>query len=59
MWLLTATSWSEGTGEEGGQLGVAVYIKKGIEREELSLKNSHEQVKSLWVIETEAAKEGL
>ena len=29
--------------------GVALYIKKGIECEELSLKNSHEQVESLWV----------
>ncbi|KAK4806761.1 hypothetical protein QYF61_005557 [Mycteria americana] len=29
--------------------GVALYIKKWIECEELSLKNSHKQVKSLWV----------
>jgi len=28
--------------------GVALYIKKSIQCEELSLKNSHEQVKSLW-----------
>jgi len=29
--------------------GVALYIKKLTEYEELSLKNSHEQVKSFWV----------
>ena len=29
--------------------GVALYIKKWIECEELSLKNSHEQAESLWV----------
>ena len=29
--------------------GVAIYIRKGIECEELSLKNSHEQVKSVRV----------
>ncbi|GAB0206445.1 hypothetical protein GRJ2_003110100 [Grus japonensis] len=29
--------------------GVTLYIKKWIECEELSLKNSHEQVESLWV----------
>jgi len=29
--------------------GVALYIKKWIELEELSLKHSHEQVESLWV----------
>ena len=29
--------------------GVALYIKKWIEREELSLKHSHKQVESLWV----------
>ena len=28
---------------------VALYIKKSIQCEELSLKNSHKQVKSLWV----------
>ena len=28
---------------------VALYIKKWIDSEELSLKNSHEQVESLWV----------
>ncbi|PKU35646.1 egf-like repeat and discoidin i-like domain-containing protein 3 [Limosa lapponica baueri] len=33
--------------KEGG--GVALYIKKWLECEELSLKNSHEQVESLWV----------
>jgi len=30
-------------------LGVAIYLRKGIECEELSLKNSHEQVKSVRV----------
>jgi len=29
--------------------GVALYIKKSIRCEELSLKNSHKQVKSLWI----------
>ncbi|KAK4824986.1 hypothetical protein QYF61_022512 [Mycteria americana] len=29
--------------------GIALYIKKWIECEDLSLKNSHEQVESLWV----------
>ena len=56
VWLLMVTCCSEGTqavhrrdrlGRRGG--GVAVYIKERIECEELSLKNSHEQVKCLWV----------
>jgi len=34
-------------GKIGG--GIALYIKKSIQCEELSLKNSHEQVESLWV----------
>jgi len=34
-------------GKRGG--GVALYIKKSIQCEYLSLKNSHEQVESLWV----------
>jgi len=34
-------------GKRGG--GVALYIKKLIQCEELSLKNSHKQVESLWV----------
>ena len=29
--------------------GVAIYIRKEIKGEELSLRNSHEQVESLWV----------
>jgi len=29
--------------------GVALYIKKTLQSEELSLKNSHEQVESLWL----------
>jgi len=33
-------------GMTGG--GIDLYIKKSIQYEELSLKNSHEQVKSLW-----------
>ena len=35
---------------------VALYIKEEIKCEELSLKNGHEQVESLWVTETEATK---
>lgn len=31
------------------QGGAALYIKEGMEYEELSLKNDHDQVKSLWV----------
>jgi len=34
-------------GKRGG--GIALYIKKSIQFEELSLKKSHEQVKTLWV----------
>jgi len=34
-------------GKSGG--GVVLYIKKSIQSEELSLKNSQEQVESLWV----------
>ena len=34
-------------GGRGG--GVALYIKRCTECQELSLKNSHEQAKSLWV----------
>jgi len=29
--------------------GIALYIKKWVQCEELSPKNSHEQVESLWV----------
>ena len=36
--------------------GVALYIKKTLQSEELSLKNSHEQVESLWVRIGEATK---
>ena len=49
VWLSTATSWLGGAGKEGGEEGIAIYIRKWTECEELSLKNSHEQVKSLWV----------
>ena len=38
---------------EGGS--VAIYTRRGTECEELSVKNSHKQVESLWVTETEAA----
>ncbi|PKU45951.1 hypothetical protein llap_3754 [Limosa lapponica baueri] len=47
-----ATGCSEGTGEEGE---AALYIKKWIDSEELSLKNSHKQTESLgkkWVIDS-------
>jgi len=37
----------ERRGKKGG--GIALYIRKSIQCEELSLKNSHEQIKSLWV----------
>jgi len=37
----------DGQGKRGG--GVALYIKKSIKAEELSLKNSHKQVERLWV----------
>lgn len=40
--------------KKGG--GVVIYTRKGIEYEELSLKNTYGQVKSLWVTETEAVK---
>jgi len=49
MWLSMATSCSEGIGKEGKERDIAIYNRKGIECEELSLKNSHEQVESLWV----------
>ena len=44
-------------GRRGG--GAAIYTRKGTECEELSLRNSHEQVKSLWVTVTKAAKGAL
>ena len=48
VWLPVATSHSEGlTFRRQG--GAALYIKEGMEYEELSLKNGHDQVKSLWV----------
>ena len=43
-------------GRRGG--GVAIYIRKGIECEELSLKNSREQVKSLWVTVRDQGSKG-
>jgi len=51
--LSTATGCSEGTGGQRGVEalpgGIALYIKKSIQCEELSLKNSHKPVESLWV----------
>jgi len=38
--------------------GVALYVKKWIEREELSLKNNHEQVEILWVRIGDRGKNG-
>jgi len=38
--------------------GIALYIKNSIQCEELSLKNSHEQVKSLWVRTGDRGKKG-
>jgi len=37
----------EGRGKRGG--GIALYIRKSVQCEELSLNNSHEQVESLWL----------
>jgi len=59
MWQLMTTSCSKGTVEEGGKRLWPLYQKEGIECEEVSLKNDHEQVKSLWVKETEATMEAL
>jgi len=38
--------------------GVALYIKKTLQSEELSLKNNHEQVESLWVRIEERGNKG-
>ncbi|PKU45328.1 rna-directed dna polymerase from mobile element jockey-like [Limosa lapponica baueri] len=51
VWLLMATGCSEGTGEEGGLEALPSTSRNYlIECEELSLKNSHKQADSLWVI---------
>ena len=42
---------------KGGE-GVAIYIRKGIECEELSLKASHDEVESLWVAVRERGSTG-
>ncbi|PKU37428.1 nedd4-binding protein 2-like 2 [Limosa lapponica baueri] len=44
-------------GSRGG--GIALYIRKWIEFEDLSLKNSHEQVESLWVRNTDHCNKGI
>ena len=44
--------------QEGRGESVAIYIRKGIECEELSLKNSHEQVESLWVTVRDQGSKG-
>lgn len=50
VWVLMATGCSERT-------DIALYARKWIECEELSLKKNHEQVESLWIgLETEATK---
>jgi len=49
MWLLIATGCSEGTRQVKRGGGAALYIKKSIQCEELSLKNTHKQVESPWV----------
>jgi len=46
-WLLTATGCSEGTGRESGVVALPSTSRNQYS-EELSLKNSHEQVKSQW-----------
>ena len=43
-------------GRRGG--GVALYLKKTLQSEELSLKNNHEQVGSLWVRIRERGNQG-
>jgi len=43
-------------GRRGG--GVALYIKKTLQSEELFLKNNHEQVESLWVRIRERGNKG-
>jgi len=43
-------------GRRGG--GIALYIKKTLQSEELSLKNNHEQVESLWVRIRERGNKG-
>lgn len=47
MWLLMATSWSEGTGKEEGEEALSFTSRKK-ECEELSLKSSHKELESLW-----------
>ncbi|PKU46996.1 hypothetical protein llap_2710 [Limosa lapponica baueri] len=46
--LSMVTGCSNGTGEEGRVEALPPYIEKWVECEELSLKNSQEQVESLW-----------
>lgn len=41
VWLLMATSWSEGT-------EALSFTSRKEEREELSLKSSHKELESLW-----------
>jgi len=43
-------------GKRGG--GIALYINRSIQCEELSLKNSHEQVESLWARIRDRGKKG-
>ena len=40
-------------------MGAAIYISKGIECEKLSLKNSHEQVKNIWVTVRDQGRKGI
>jgi len=58
VWLSSATGCSEGTGGERGGGDIALYIKESIQCEELSLKNSHEQVESLWVRTKDQGNQG-
>lgn len=48
VWLSMTTGSSEGTGEKGGGK-CYLYIRRGRECQELSLKNSCEQVGSVWI----------
>lgn len=58
-WHSMAADCSEGTtDEEGGKRYCSLYIRKGIECEDLSLKNSQEQFKSLRVTVKEQGSKG-
>jgi len=47
--LRMATGCLEGTVEEGGAEALSSTSRNGLECEELSLKNSHQHIESLWI----------